>query len=87
VPAAANPGRLRFISVYLPWLSQVRRAASRLRTPAKPAVASRYAAPFAGLSWRVPTLGRIPSIRSTTSAPEVGALVHQGGSVEIKVVP
>ena len=42
-PTAANPCRFRFISVYLPWLSQVRRAASRLRTPAKPAVASRYA--------------------------------------------
>ena len=39
VPAAANPLRFRFIPAYLPWLSRVRRAASRLRTPAKPAVA------------------------------------------------
>jgi len=65
-PAAANPRRLRFISMYLPWLSQVRRAASRLRTQRNPR--SHPAVPFAGLSWRVPTLGRIPSIRSTTSA-------------------
>src|SRR6185437_11502562 len=45
-PAAANPRRFRFISVYLPRLSRVRRAASRLRTPAKPAVAPCYAWPI-----------------------------------------
>ena len=67
-PAAANPRRLRFISVYLPWLSKVCPAASRLRTPTKPAVAPAMLGPFVGLSWRASTLERIPPIRSGTSA-------------------
>src|ERR1700756_2727187 len=45
-PAVANPRRFRFISMYLPWLSQVRRAASRLRTQAKPAAIVRHARPI-----------------------------------------
>jgi hypothetical protein len=44
--AAAKPRRFGFISVHLPLAFAGRRAASRLRTPAKPAVAPRYTTPI-----------------------------------------
>src|SRR6202011_550534 len=59
--AAANPRRLRFISVYLPQLSRGRPPHGDSEPQRNPRSYPAMLGPFAGLSWRVPTPQRIPT--------------------------